>query len=214
MNAPADLAALEERLTTDLRWLDYPAESWVPPRITGGAARHPGAYFHFASPILSFAEAGDHMVIRTPKGRYEVDFVILGTGFRIDLASRPELARFADHIMRWSDRHLPDGASNEERANSPYLGEAFEFVEREPGSCPALGQIHCFNFPATLGHGKLTGDIPAISDGAERLAQGLSRRLFVADHDVHYRHLEAYDVPELQGDEWADADAAGRSDAA
>ena len=58
-----------------------------------------------------------------------------------------------------------------------------------------------------LSHGKLSGDIPAVSDGAQRLARGIARALFVEDQTQHYAALEAYDVPELHGDEWADADA-------
>lgn len=192
------------------RFLDYAMRAQTPPPrdSTLRVSRHANAHFHFASPILLFADAGDHAVIETPKSRYDVDFVIFGTGFQVDLGSRPELARFARHIRLWSDGSLPDGADNEELANSPYLGDAFEFLERQPGSCPALSRIHCFNFPATLSHGKLTGDIPAISEGGARLAQGIARRLFVADREAHFRNLEAYDTPELQGDEWTDADAA------
>jgi cation diffusion facilitator CzcD-associated flavoprotein CzcO len=73
-----------------------------------------------------------------------------------------------------------------------------------PGSCPTLSKIHCFNFPATLSHGKLTGDIPAISEGADRLARGIVRSLFVEDRETHFANLQAFDTPELLGDEWAD----------
>lgn len=202
------------------RFLDYAMKEQTPPprdstlRVSG----HANAYFHLASPILNIAQAGDHVVIETPKGRYPVDFVIFGTGFRVDLASRPELAAFAPYIRLWSDGAIPsDVEDNAELAGSPYLGDGFEFLEKTPGSCPALTSIHCFNFPATLSHGKLTGDIPAISEGADRLARGLVRSLFVEDRAIHFANLEAYAVPELLGDEWTDADkvaAASAVDAA
>ena len=34
-----------------------------------------------------------HLVVTTPKGRYATDFIIFGTGFRVDLACRPSLPR-------------------------------------------------------------------------------------------------------------------------
>src|SRR5207244_2015825 len=94
-----------------------------------------------------------------------------------------------------------------ELAYSPDLGDSFEFLERVPGACPMLSRLHCFNYPATLSHGKLTGDIPAISEGADRLARSLVRRLFVEDRAIHFENLKAFATPELIGDEWTDADA-------
>jgi len=94
------------------------------------------------------------------------------------------------------------------RANlleSPDLGPAFEFRERVPGTCPMLAQIHCFNDAAMLTHGKVSGDIPAVSAGAERLARGITAALFASDVDTHFANLVAYDIPELQGDEWTDS---------
>src|SRR6185312_11034293 len=104
-----------------------------------------------------------------PHGRYEIDFVILATGFRVDSDNRPELASIAPFIRYWSDRYTPpEGMENAELAQSPDLGPSFEFREKIPGACPALAHIYCFNYPATLSHGKLSGDIPAISEGGQR----------------------------------------------
>ena len=58
-----------------------------------------------------------------------------------------------------------------------------------------------------LAHGKVAGDIPAISDGAQRLARAIASMLFDADRDSHYAALQAFDKAELAGDEWTDADA-------
>ena len=68
--------------------------------------------------------------------------------------------------------------------------------------------MHCFNHHATLSQGKLSGDIPAVSDGAKRLARGLARSLFVEDRALHFAALQAFDRAELMGDEWVDSDAA------
>lgn len=199
------------------RFLDYATREQTPPPrdSTLRVSRHGNAYFHLASRIIGLTETRDHVVIETPKGRYDADFIIFATGFQMDLESRPELAAFAPFIRRWSDGFIPAGEDNPELAGSPYLGESLEFLERVPGTCPALNRIHCFNFPATLSHGKLTGDIPAISEGGDRLGRGIARSLFVADRAIHFENLVAYSIPELLGDEWTDADAApGLTDAA
>ena len=191
------------------RFLDYAMRAQTPPPrdSTLRVSRHGNAYFHLASPIVGLTETGDHVVAETPKGNFELDFIIFATGFQMDLSARPELAAFAPSIRLWSDGSIPAGEDSPELAGSPYLGDSFEFLEKVPGTCPALNRIHCFNFPATLSHGKLTGDIPAISEGGDRLGRGIARRLFVADRATHFENLQAYDTPELLGDEWKDADA-------
>ncbi|TWB53321.1 hypothetical protein FBZ98_104248 [Rhizobium sp. ERR 922] len=191
------------------RFLNYAmAQQTPPPRPSVlRVSSFPQAHLHLESPISRLEQEGDHVIVTTPRASYPVDFLIFGTGFKIDLSNRPELAAFGPHIRLWRDRFpVPTEMPNAELEESPDLGEAFEFLEREPGSCPTLARIHCFNFPATLSHGKLTGDIPAISEGADRLARGIVRALFVVDREKHFENLQAFDTPELLGDEWADDD--------
>jgi cation diffusion facilitator CzcD-associated flavoprotein CzcO len=199
-------------LPDDWKWrfLDAALKAQTPPPrdSTMRVSRHPNARFHLGSPLLSLEERGGHLVLTTAKGVYDLDFMIFATGFSVDLGLRPELAAFAPFIRFWKDRYTPPaGLDNAELAQAPDLGPAFEFQEKVAGTCPALARIHCFNYPALLSHGKLSGDIPAVSEGARRLARGITRALFVADRETHYRALLAYDTPELLGDEWRDADA-------
>ncbi|HSK39319.1 MAG TPA: FAD-dependent oxidoreductase, partial [Arenibaculum sp.] len=77
-----------------------------------------------------------------------------------------------------------------------------QFLEKECGSAPWLKDIHCFNFAATLSLGKVSGDIPEVGTGAEWLATGIASQMFVEDRETHYRYLQAFDTPELLGDEW------------
>ncbi|GLR60559.1 NAD(P)-binding domain-containing protein [Rhizobium indigoferae] len=204
-------------LPDDWKWrfLDYAMRSQTPPPRPSvlRVSAFPQAHLHLASPINRLQKEGDHIVVTTPKGSYPVDFLIFGTGFKVDLTNRPELGPVASHIRLWRDRFpVPADMRNDELETSPDLGDAFEFLEAEPGACPALARIHCFNFPATLSHGKLTGDIPAISEGADRLARGIVRALFVADRERHFADLQAFDTPELLGDEWADDETTTLSD--
>ena len=66
-------------------------------------------------------------------------------------------------------------------------------------------RIHCFCYPAALSHGTISGDIPAISDGARRLGQGIAALLYQEDVELHYAALQAFAEPEVFGDEWTPA---------
>lgn len=174
-------------------------------------SRHANARFHLASPILSLTEHDGMLTVVTPRRSYELDFLIFATGFSVDPFARPELAAIAPHIRLWRDSFTPpQGAEDEMLAASPDLGGAFELQERVAGACPGLDRISVFNYAAVLSHGKLTSGIPSISDGAQRLAQGLVRSLFVEDQDEFVARFAAYDQPELLGDEWTDADATSK----
>ncbi len=56
----------------------------------------------------------------------------------------------------------------------------------------------------------MSGDIPAISDGARKLAQGLASLFYLNDIEQHFAKLIAYAEPELDGTEWTAADSAVR----
>jgi cation diffusion facilitator CzcD-associated flavoprotein CzcO len=198
-------------LPDDWKWrfLDYATKQQTPPprHSVLRVSAYPHAHFHFSSPIDDLAVVDDHLILTTPKGRYETDFIIFGTGFKVDFALRPELSEFVPHIRLWRDRfRTPAGMANAELEGSPDLGGSFEFQEKVQGACPLLSRLHCFSYPATLSHGKLSGDIPAISEGADRLARGIVRQLFVDDRETHFASLKAFSTPELIGDEWVDAD--------
>ncbi|HTR11376.1 MAG TPA: FAD-dependent oxidoreductase, partial [Paraburkholderia sp.] len=170
--------------------------------------RHENAYLHLGSPIMRADAHADELVIDTPKGRYQLDYLIFATGFHSEIDTRDEFTAIAPHVRRWRDRFDPGAElDNEELATSPDLDSRFAFQERVPGTCPALARIHCFNHAASLSHGKVAGDIPAISDGAQRLARAIASMLFDADRENHYAALQAFDKAELASDEWTDADA-------
>jgi cation diffusion facilitator CzcD-associated flavoprotein CzcO len=141
--------------------------------------------------------------VETPRGVLRLDFLILATGFAIAPEMRPELRAIAPHIRRWADSYTPPPEERDEGlAQHPDLGPGFELQERVSGACPGIDRIACFTFPAVLSHGKLTSGIPSVSEGARRLAEAMARSLFVEDRARIYARFAAYDVAELQGDEW------------
>jgi len=197
-------------LPDDAKWmlmLEGERAQIPPPRHSVlRVSRHRNAHFHLHSPLLDLAENEGAVAITTPKGRYAADFIIFCTGFSVDLDRRPEFSGFAEKIALWRDVYCPPpGMEHEGLSRSPYLGANFEFLPKAGGT-PAVSQIYCFAYPAVTSHGKITSGIPSISDGAQRLAQGIARSLMVQDHVQLLEKFRAYDVPELLGDEWHDAD--------
>lgn len=138
------------------------------------------------------AEAGGGKIRAHAHGeRFDLDFAIAGTGFRVDLRTRPELARVVDRIALWGDRYAPP-AGEESPAGSlyPYLGEGFEFTEKTPGQASCLANIHCYNFAASLSCGKNLSDVPSMPE-LPRLLAGITRGLFLADLEYHAGHITA-----------------------
>ena len=176
-----------------------------PPRgSTLRVSRHDNAYFHFGCGIESLQLEGQEVVVTTQQGKQlRCDFVILGTGFAIDPLARTELAGYADRILLWRDRYQPPAElQHEELGNFPYVDRDFAFQERVPGAAPWLRNIHCFNYGASISLGKVSGDIPGISEGANWLAGAIASALYREDIERHWQLLEQYDSPELLGDEW------------
>lgn len=179
-----------------------------PPRgSTLRVSSHANVRFNLGSSVLDVAMVDDAIQVSTPKGVFTLDFLIFATGFRINWNVRPEFAALAPHVRSWGDRYTPAaGQEDAELFDSPDLGPAFELQEKTPGACPGLDHIHCLSYPAALTHGTVSGDIPAISDGAKRLAQGITGLFYREDVEHHYANLLAFDEPEVFGDEWVPAD--------
>ena len=186
-------------------------EQVPPPRgSTLRVSRHPNARFNLGCGILGVDEHDGMLHVATTKGVFQLDFLIFSTGFRTDWAARPEFSALAPHIRQWRDRYTPrPGEEDAELADSPDLGHAFEFREKTPGTLPGLSRVHCFCYPASVTHGSVSGDIPAISEGAKRLAQGIAGLLYQEDIDAHYAAIQAYAEPEIFGDEWTPAPPPG-----
>jgi cation diffusion facilitator CzcD-associated flavoprotein CzcO len=166
------------------------------------ALEHPGFTLHLASPVLvaSRGAAGVALRIGPDDRRVRADFLIVGTGFAVDLARQREFADILPHLATWADRYQPPpDLERPGLARFPFLGEAFELAERVPGACPGLGRVHLFNHAAYASLGPIASDIPGVSTGAERLASRLAQAFFREDF-AHMRNtLAAFDEPELEG---------------
>src|SRR5262249_8493086 len=141
----------------------------------------------------SIREQNGVALVETEGRNFTFDFIIFGTGVRTDLLARPELASIVDHIALWRDRLTPPpGEESDLLAKHPFLGEAFQFAERKPGTAPFLNRIHNFTFGAMPSLGLTGAAIPGIKRGVRRLVNGLARDLFLEDSSAYYHDLLGY----------------------
>ena len=160
-------------------------------------ARHAAFRLHLGAPIASAINGRDGVDLVTPSGALRVDYVIAATGIEIDLAARPELARFAGNIASWGDRYRPPPAERDERlARFPYLGDDYALTERVPGATPWIADIHLFSIASTMSFGASGSSINAMTTAVPKLVGGLTRGLFQADIETLWAEFQAYDEPQ------------------
>ncbi len=160
-------------------------------------ARHAAFRLHLGAPIASAINGRDGVDLVTPSGALRVDYVIAATGIEIDLAARPELARFAGNIAAWGDRYRPPPAERDERlARFPYLGDDYALTERVPGATPWIADIHLFSIASTMSFGASGSSINAMTTAVPKLVGGLTRGLFQADIETLWAEFQAYDEPQ------------------
>ncbi len=188
------------------RFMQYSFTTQTPPPhgSTLRVSRHPNAYFHFGKGVAKTEKRGDAVRIGFADGSaYDADFLILGTGFNVDPLARTELGDTANEILLWEDVYSPPaGEENADLGHFPYLNSDFTFRERKPGKAPWLKNVYCFNYAASASLGKVSGDIPGVSEGAAWLARAIASTFYAEDVRVHWQGMLDYATPELIGDEW------------
>lgn len=154
--------------------------------------------WHTSAPWRSVRMDGEEIVVDTGAGEFRFDAVIGATGPTVDLAARPELRDLATVVATWADRYKPPAEWTEDSLlGYPYLGPGFEFTEREPGTAPWVERVHNFTYGARLSMG-LNGNMNSgLGVGGRRLADAVTRSLFLEDREAIFASYQAYDVQEL-----------------
>jgi cation diffusion facilitator CzcD-associated flavoprotein CzcO len=178
------------------RFYTYIFSEQVPPPYESilRCEKHKGFSVRFSEGWKDIRQKED-IEVTTARTSHRFDAVIVCTGFDVNLIERPEIASLREAIDTWRSHVPPEEARKfPEEARFPYLGDAFQLQ----GSLAGLGRVHVFNWGSTMSHGALAGDIPGIQIGAERLAGGIARDLFVEDADLHWQRLLAHNEDELK----------------
>jgi cation diffusion facilitator CzcD-associated flavoprotein CzcO len=136
--------------------------------------------------------------VHTTDGAIAADFLILGTGYRVDLSACPELAEHLSRIALWEHRFsAPAGEEDPTLARAPWLGPNFEFTEREPGAAPWLGRVYDFARGAQLSMGAMPIGLSGLKFGVLRLVDGIRRRLFLDDRESYLQGLALWQQSDL-----------------
>jgi cation diffusion facilitator CzcD-associated flavoprotein CzcO len=156
--------------------------------------RHANATVHFGTPIL---DAVPGVRLRTRDGWRDADFLILGTGFGVDLADRPELSAMAADIATWSDRYEPPAdRTNAEMGRHPYVGPGFELMERRPGTMPGLRRVRMFNGGSMVSTGPISTGLNGMPFGLPRLIKHISCDFLRDQASALLEEFETYDEPD------------------
>lgn len=153
---------------------------------------------HFGATLERVSLDSGAVLIETPAGMHEADFVIAATGFFMDASARPEFERWKDRILLWRDRYTPPPDERDpafERA--PYLGPAFEMMEKEPGCAPHLPHIHDFSWGSWPSMGPVTAGVSGLQFGLSRLVPGVARALFLEDAEEHYAEARRWTTEDM-----------------
>ena len=159
-----------------------PAPKWSMERLTAQQNSH----LHPGEGWVKTDMAGDAVQVTTPNAAYTFDHLIFGTGIRVDLDQRTELAAFHGKIATWGDHYTPPAELYDPAmALYPYLGSGAELTERVPGSAPQLGAIHVFNWGATPSMGISSASITGMKFGLRRIVDGITRDFYKSIADDH-----------------------------
>ncbi|KKC34424.1 hypothetical protein WH91_02935, partial [Devosia psychrophila] len=141
----------------------------------------------------------------------EFDFVIAGTGYTVDLSTRPGLAFISDKIALWRDRFVPTAdRRNAELQRYPYLTPGFALTEKVEGTADYLRDFHLYGAGALLSNGRNPREVSGFRYGVPQLVSAIDSDLFRADSQQHVARILRPCQPLLSGDEyrhrvWSDA---------
>jgi len=188
----------------------YDVQSPPPHESIHRALAQPGFRLHLGTPVQAAVPDGEGVRLRLATGEARADFLILGTGYAVDLAAMPPLAALAPAIATWADMYDPPAAwARPALGGFPWLGEDFGLVAKPGVTLPGLGRIHLFGHAAFASLGAIASDIPGAATGAERLAHRLAAAFFAEDIAAIHTRLEAFAEPELEGTPFFDRSAFG-----
>src|SRR5699024_4601701 len=64
---------------------------------------HDNVSFNLGTPVTAVSEQDGILQVQTPHKTFELDFLILATGFQVDWSAHPEFAAIAPHVRSWGD---------------------------------------------------------------------------------------------------------------
>jgi FAD-dependent urate hydroxylase len=143
--------------------------------------------------ISAIRQVGERIEVETDSDRFVADHLLLGTGYSLDFALRPELKALAPAVAFWGDRFTPpEGEESEEIAAHPYLGPGFELTPKDSARDGWLSRIHLFTCAALPSLGPISNGVTGMKYGLPRIADAVARSLFQDKAEDFLRDLADY----------------------
>ena len=178
--------------------------SFTPPPPEETLARttkHANFRMHVSSPLSAISVEDGKARIDTPHDSFRFDFVIVATGFIVDVHRVPEFVSIADEIALWRDRYTPPaGETNEDLGRHPFLGPNFQMTPKDAARAPWVGNIHEYGIASISSLGPICTGLHGMTYGVERVVRGITRDLFVADGEEHVKRLMDVNEPPIVPD--------------
>ncbi len=157
--------------------------------------------FHMATGWRGIAQTPEGLVITTTSGaRHMADFVILGTGFEVDLEKVGYLSSFCDDILLWRQvAELGDDPIDQAIGRHPYLGPHLECRGRNPEADRILSNLIFANNAALVSIGPGYTGMNGSPFTSTRVVEGIVQSLYLADADSYITALEGFEHSEFTG---------------
>jgi len=141
---------------------------------------------------------GDRLSVAATSGRYDADFLILGTGYRVDLSAVPALSDHLGDIALWRDMYTPPAdLPGNGLELAPWLTPDFNFCPKPGGTRTWHDQVFNFSRGAQLSMGTLTIGLSGIRFGMERLVGSVEKYFFRQDSAVYLKGLQSWQTRDL-----------------
>jgi hypothetical protein len=132
--------------------------------------------------------------------RHEADFIILGTGFEVDLEKVGYLDGLRDDILLWRDvASLDDTPIDRAIGRHPYLGPNLECRGRSPAADRILSNLIIANNAALVSIGPGYTGMNGSPFTSTRVVEGIVEQLYLQDADTYITALENFEHSEFTG---------------
>jgi cation diffusion facilitator CzcD-associated flavoprotein CzcO len=161
--------------------------------------KHPNFQLKLGARVLSATPVKKQVALDLPAGRDMADFLIVGTGFAVEMEKDPLMSSIMRDAARWQDHYQPPATERRPHlALYPWLSPGFELQPRGDASPPGLERLHLFNHAAIASLGHIASDVPGLTVGAQRLSSAIAAHLFREDLSGIRKAMEDWDEHELE----------------
>lgn len=166
----------------------------VPERVEA-VFRLPHFTMHYSSPWTNAYEENGKVILETPQGKSEADFLILATGWRCNLEARPELVHIIHKIAKWKDLYSPSpDRSYEKVLDFPYLGKGFQFTAKNREEAPWLESLFNMTGGGLASNGFCAGTgLTGMKYSIDLITHEICRQFFLERADEYFHSFDQYD---------------------